>query len=440
MGIKLRSVALLLFISQLLSCHYSKKNYQFATGAVSTSCWPVGDIISKVVKKENGINLHVIDQDSIEFTLTALNNVKLMLQNRADFAIAQNDVQLHSHDINGTALIKDGICSMMPLYPQIFLIIYKGIEEPKSLHELIIGQKIGMGPEESGTTKFAKSLLSEFDITPGMYTPVYRDFAQNVFSDSINIVCVFTGFNNPRIEALLDDGGQIFSFDNPQLAGSGSSIDGFCLNYPLARPYVLPRLTYGDRPKKPALTTAVDAVLLVKSSVDDDVVYDVMKTIVEQKHNMAMISKNDLISQITEHFAPSSLRFPLHPGAQSYLDRDAPSLLERYAESAAFIFTIVVTLIGALGTLARWRKMRSKNRIDVYYQEVLAVEKSVLTFNKSKQCEIAESNLRTLRDNAFRQLIAEKLTADESFRIFITLLNDTIREIRRKQRFLENKG
>jgi len=41
----------------------------------------------------------------------------------------------------------------------------------------------------------------------------------------------------------------------------------------------------------------------------------------------------------------------------------------------------------------------------------------------------AAAKLRALQDEAFELLVDEKLAADESFRIFITLSNDVIEQI-----------
>ena len=50
-------------------------------------------------------------------------------------------------------------------------------------------------------------------------------------------------------------------------------------------------------------------------------------------------------------------------------------------------------------------------------------------FKNEPDCQNAIQQLKYLRQNAFEQLIAEKLMADESFRIFITFVNDTQKEI-----------
>ncbi|KAA3619659.1 MAG: hypothetical protein DWQ05_02745 [Calditrichaeota bacterium] len=415
------------------SCSQNEQTYQFATGPKTTSYYNIGEVIAEAVEKENGIHLKIMSRDSANSELNAVRNLQLLNERQADFIITQNDVALKSENEAGESLIENGIRSILPLYPQVFMIIHNKSLQPTSLADLIVGRKIGLGPETSGTTKFARAFFNEFGIDNSMYTARFRSFEKNILSDSIDVVCLLTGFNNNRIKNLLKNGGVIFSFGDPELAGSGSAMDGFCLNYPLARPYVLPRHTYEKLPPKPVLTVAVDAVLLTHSGIDDDVVYKIIKTIIEYKQHMASSHDNELISQFSEQFLASNLRFPLHPGAKQYLERNKPTFIERWAETITLIFSVLIALIGAGSTLFTWRRQRRKNRIDKYYERVLRTEKQIPHFDTHQKCTIAIDDLKSLREEAFRQLIKEKLMANESFRIFIQLLNDTIDEIRRRQ-------
>jgi hypothetical protein len=45
------------------------------------------------------------------------------------------------------------------------------------------------------------------------------------------------------------------------------------------------------------------------------------------------------------------------------------------------------------------------------------------------QRDQATANIRALQDEAFELLVDEKLAADESFRIFITLSNDVLQQL-----------
>ena len=129
-------------------------------------------------------------------------------------------------------------------------------------------------------------------------------------------------------------------------------------------------------------------------------------------------------------FEPARLSIPLHPGARSYFDRDEPTFLERYAEVMALGLSLLIAVISAGFAFARWTARRQKNRIDVYYRELLQIRKDYRAATRGP--EEARSAVDALEEKAFDQLIDERLAADESFRIFETLVSETRLEISRE--------
>lgn len=420
----------------LLSCGGKQLSYRFAAGSPATSYFKTSKSIAEIVQKETGVSLDIlskfVNKKGDILTLNSMTNCKLLLEGQVDFAIAQNDVSLDSPLNTGENLTDSGIRSVLPLYSEIFFIICKKHFRAKSLKDLIVGRKVAIGPMKSGTARFAKILFQEFGIEPSEYIPQYVSFEDDAFSDSIDVRCLVTGFNNPRIEKLLANNGKLFNLGDYHLANQGSSVDGFCLKYPLAKPYIIPKNTYGNMPQEPILTAAIDAVLLTRKDIKDEVVYNIVKAILENKQLITVDLNNKLLSQLTERFDPLKLRFPLHPGAKKYLERDKPSFLERYAESLGFIFSIIIALVGGVSTIMRWNRRRKKNRIDDYYHGVMNIQKQIENFQTVSECETASVKLKKLREKAFDELIAEKLRADESFRIFITLMHDIQSEIQKK--------
>ncbi|KAA3656031.1 MAG: hypothetical protein DWQ10_16305 [Calditrichaeota bacterium] len=420
----------------LAACSHKGDTYNFVTGPTTTSYHGIGQIISQTVEKETGIRLNISQKPG----QTAVTNLELLNRRECDFIISQNDVELEEQLSSGESLIDNGIRSVIPLYPQVFLIIHDKDLRPKSLRDLIVGRKIGLPSKQSGTYKFATLFFEAFGIDSSQYTIVEsKNFEDNILRDDVPVICLLTGFNNPRIRQNLDRNGVIFNLGDPQLAGNGSSIDGFCLNNPLAHTFVLPRHTYGKYPQKPILTAAVDAVMLTHEDVDNDVVYEIIKTIIEYKQHMASSHHNELVSQFSEKFLASNLHFPLHVGARQYIERNKPTFMERWAETMAFSFSILVGFVGFLRGLGKWRSTRRKNRIDRYYTKVLREQKSIKQYDTVQKCKNAIDRLKRLQVHAFRELIAEKLTADESFRIFINLLQGAITDIRQKEKEIQNR-
>ena len=73
--------------------------------------------------------------------------------------------------------------------------------------------------------------------------------------------------------------------------------------------------------------------------------------------------------------------------------------------------------------------MRRKNRIDKFYSAAIAIRDSISAASGAEDRSEAVTKVHNLQNNAFDQLVDEKLAADESFRIFITLSNDILAQL-----------
>ena len=73
--------------------------------------------------------------------------------------------------------------------------------------------------------------------------------------------------------------------------------------------------------------------------------------------------------------------------------------------------------------------MRRKNRIDAFYSKAMALRNSVGELTSQEERSQVTQQVRDLQNTAFELLVDEKLAADESFRIFITLSNDVLRQV-----------
>ena len=136
-----------------------------------------------------------------------------------------------------------------------------------------------------------------------------------------------------------------------------------------------------------------------------------------------------LFHGLNDDFDVDKLNYPVHPGTRRYLERNEPSFIERYAEVIGVGFTIAFTLIGALVTLRNWNIQRKKDRIDVYYEKLLQIRRSIPRIESPEGVNRTLTEVRDIQEEAFQLLIDEKVSADESFRIFITLCNDVAREV-----------
>jgi hypothetical protein len=198
---------------------------------------------------------------------------------------------------------------------------------------------------------------------------------------------------------------------------------------PRMQPKIIPAKTY-DLPgnKTDVHTVEVDALLATHKEASVNAIYELTRTLLQQKPRFTAIAP-ETFAGVREDFDPLSLNFPLHPGARRYLARDEPSTLERYAETINLMVYLVFLVLTGVIALARWHSRQKKDRIDAFYSRILDIRLRAA----SEPGEKLLSELQQLELEAFESLIAEKLAADESFRIFIELLTRAMTELQSTQ-------
>lgn len=197
---------------------------------------------------------------------------------------------------------------------------------------------------------------------------------------------------------------------------------------PQFRAFVIPVGTYGELTPEPVLTLAVDQLLVARRDLEKTVVYDLVNDLVSLRPALAAL-RPGLFQEISGEFDSSSSAFILHPGAQAYTQRNAPTVYERYAGIAEVSITVLVGLFSASFAGIRIYRIRRKNRIDTFYSGLLAIRNSIDETSTAGERREKADEIRALQTTAFELLVDEKLAADESFRIFVTLSNDVLRQL-----------
>ncbi len=407
-----RALLLLPLLALATGCKDSR-TYSIATSSPSASYFGVGKAISSLLQKETDISIDLVSGSQ----LGSYVNCTKLLRKEVDFALAQNDTDIRPFLEKNTSIDESHIRTVLPLYPEILFIIYpRDLKpEPDSLKTLITGRKIGMGPVGSGTSKFLKVLFAHFGIEANEYTPVHTPFERNVVSSEIEVSCALTGFNNPRIRKMLSDGNlKLFSIGEYKYALKGSAVDGFCLHYNTAKPFIIPKGTFPRGPEIPVVSLAVDAVILTSIDVDKYVIYAMVETIYRQKQFLGNL--NPLLKGVTEEFDKSSLNFPLHEGTVMYLERNKPSFFVRYSGVLGLLFSLVVFILGAFPAV---RGCVRRKRLKKLYQETEEIREMMSTINSSEGCEEYIGKLREIQLKAFALMMHRKLAANEYFTNFV---------------------
>ena len=356
---------------------------------------------------------------SIQFTQTPLSEdaaLEAVASGDADIALVSNNLPFRSD-----------IATIMPLYPTVLHIGRLEGERGTFNLEILRNATIFAGPEGSASRHVFERLATRMDIGKDEYRYVED------FEEAPDVVIVFSPISLERVREVQRLLGEypdfrLSSMGKPGDVGKGTIIDAALLLNPSFRPFVIPVGTYGEMTREAILTVAVDKILVTRRDLDSATVYDLIKAILRLRPALAA-RRPGLFQQLTDDFDVSRSTYIVHAGTQAYLHRDAPSVYERYSGVAEVLVTVVVALGSALFAMVRIFRMRRKNLIDTFYTQTIALQRSVNESTSPAERQRTINEVRELQSEAFDLLVDEKLSADESFRIFITLSNDVLRQL-----------
>lgn len=374
---------------------------------------PIGRIsqtMEKVLEENLNVDIElVIGEGSIA-------NLDSLAKGKADMAIVENYIEY-----------RDSVKSLFTLYPQILHIFYTG-EKANTLKELFYGKQVFIGDEGSGSYRFMMNLFEYFDLDQSQFELTDNAFVNDVIAGFIDIV--------PESSLIGLETFKLYSFDEVQDFGNGSIVEGIALRYPQVRPFIIPEYTYRELSSEPIVTVATDAILVASAEMRDQAVYDITKTLFQEKQEF--IDLSPLIANgMTENFSRKELSFPLHEGARIYLDRDEPGFIERYAELFGVVFSIAVALVSGLISLSKWQAQKKKDRVDIFYEDLMKVKNALSSIKTEKEGFARIREIQLSQNKAFEMLINEELEANESFRIYMELAKETIEELKTRIRAIK---
>jgi TRAP-type uncharacterized transport system substrate-binding protein len=372
--------------------------------------------IAEILRAENQWEISVLSGK--EYNVAR--NIELVAQREVDFAITTSDMPPNQPDVR----------TVMPLYPEILLVLYnKELGNPMTLQDLLRGRRVGVGPKELPLSRIMLQIIKDFGVSANEFTPVYNPLNQvDVISGEMDVLFTFLGLNPEQIEKHINDGARLFSFDDVDFYGKGSTVDGYLLTHPERQSFIIPKTTFERFPEEPVLTLALVVTIITHRDMPSEKVYEFVETVFNK--SSYLFRKNRILGFLSTPFDEAKLNFPLHEGTRQYLNRDQPSFMERYANVFALIFSIVLVLGAASSSINRIFRRRKKDRVDVYYQNVMEVASRPSQTQNEKRDSLEE--LQSLKTRAIQQLQNEKLAADESFIIFLKLVHHEIRRFERE--------
>ena len=118
------------------------------------------------------------------------------------------------------------------------------------------------------------------------------------------------------------------------------------------------------------------SIVREKNAADKDEKVPVVMCAHPYNNHLTPTLKKSLFQEMSGEFDQSSSTFIIHPGAQAYAQRNAPTIYERYSGIAEVTVTILIALFSAAFAGLRIYRMRRNNRIDKFHSAVVAIRNS----------------------------------------------------------------
>lgn len=363
--------------------------------------------IATEINSHSRFEISVLTEDS----LTEVKAIDAVLRKEYDLTTVDNTLDYKKS--------KKEIRTVIPFFHEVLVVLSRHQLEQKDIDSLLRAGDYLILTKEVEELDFYKRMLPGYhgDSTINYRIEDHYDLETDL--ERNELLLFFSGKENFELGKLLfDSKAYIYSLDAMDSKGNGSFIEGFCRDYKKTTPYVIPRSAFGIVLDKPVYTVAVHELLVSRTDLAGDVVYDLIQTI--HHHHIIPIfeSSNSYTFEVNQQ--DINLSFPFHRGTINYLEREKPKFVERYAEVMGFVLSAFVLLVGLGASLKATMKQKKKDRMDEYYKDLLQIKENVTDLDPTE----TRLKLRDLQKKVFELLIDEKLSANNEFLIFMMLWNE----------------
>jgi len=302
--------------------------YILTTATTGGTYYPVGVALATLTKVKlepaTGISLSAISSAG------SGENVKLMRENQAQFAILQG--LFGQWAWNGTGQVEadgkqDNLRSITMLWQNVEqMVIASDLAETGTIDDLakLAGQTFSIGTKNSGTEGSGQTILGNLGIDYEGFSLVHQGYtptAEGLQNGTILGANLTGGPPTGAVTqafAAMGDGLTMLEFTDDQMVRANGDGD-------LWTRYVIPAGTYPGVDKD-INTIAQPNFLAVNADVDEDAVYQITKTIFENLpflNNIHPATKDMSIDK-----AIAGLPAPLHPGAAKYYQEQGIAIPE----------------------------------------------------------------------------------------------------------------
>ncbi len=312
-----------------------------------------------------------------------------------------------------------GIARITELYPSVLHMLYTGASTPEGLDELITSGSVYAGAPGGLGQRLLKALEVDYALRADSV-----QISDSVLSGDPDVYFIFGGLLSADALARLPEH-KLWSLDSAEQLMHGSVAESLMLRYPNLRPFVLPAELYPTLGREAAVTVAVSTLLVVAEELEEDRAYALAQLAERARPLIGSVYPLAGLPHLRTP-AETGAMLPLHEGARRFLERNEPSVLERYAEVLALGFSLIIALGSASVAWERRRRQTRKDRLDRYFKAVMDARPDQLS--DSAAVADAQHKIRAIQSEVLELVIAERIDADGALVAFLSLSNQALNE------------
>ena len=306
----MKNIFRLFLLGILTSPLLSSEFITIGTGGVTGTYYPTGGAICKFVnqyKKDSKIRCSVESTDGSLYNINGIKNGEL------DFGIVQSDIVYQAVEKDKKS---SKLRSVMAIYPELLTLVTKNDSNINNLLD-IKGKRINLGNSGSGNETTALTLLKEAGIK----------------KEDLKLAATFNSSEMPDALKNNQIDGYFYMVGHPTAnikdAASSVSIkiipiedifsDSLVKKYPYFSKSIIEAGTYKGQ-SNDIQTFGVKAVLVTSEDVDENIVYFLVKAILENFDEFKKL--HPAYANLTKESLLEGIAAPLHDGAKRYYEKN----------------------------------------------------------------------------------------------------------------------
>ncbi|MGA9289146.1 MAG: TAXI family TRAP transporter solute-binding subunit [Anaerobacillus sp.] len=285
----------------------SPSELSLLTGGTGGTYFPLGGELANIIQDETDI-----ESANAQSSGASVENMQTLQDGDADIAFTQTDIAAYATE--GELMFEDGkvdnIQAIGTLYPETIQVVTLQESGISSIEDLK-GKKVSVGAPGSGTYANAEQVLEVHGITMDDIDAQHLAFdesTEGIQDGTIDAAFITSGTPTGAVEGL--------SAVKPVtiLPIEQDKIDQLIEEHPYYAEDTVKSGTYGL--ESDVKTVAVLAMLVARSDLDEDYVYQITKAIFDNSDKITH-AKGEFI---TADSALEGVGIELHPGAKKYFD------------------------------------------------------------------------------------------------------------------------